>query len=331
MSQPSVGAGWLSPSRAWRLIECPASVRPVAGNGPGAATDQEVNTGTLAHRALERWIRAEGYRAGNPKAALAEAADACAAELPGGPPSSWRVSRARLVARGMSLVDLIGHRAPAQVLSEVELQDEDLCLRGQLDLLLLGDEIVVVDLKTQTLLDEGLPEWVQFQLRLYAHLIEKTYGALPARAEVFSLNRGRIEVPITEESLQAALGALASARAADPSLANPSPEVCLFCDRRLECEPHWGVAMSWQDTDAVAGVVVRVEEAATGVSAVLLETLAGRAWASGIPSDLIAATPGQQVRLVRMQHVGMNADLVALWRWRRLSAGRAATAAEWPA
>ena len=86
------------------------------------------------------------------------------------------MSRARLIARGMSLVDLIGDRPPEQVLSEIELRDEDLRLRGQLDLLLLGDEIVVVDLKTQTLLDEGLPEWVKFQLTVYAHLIQKAYG-----------------------------------------------------------------------------------------------------------------------------------------------------------
>ncbi|WP_433166368.1 PD-(D/E)XK nuclease family protein [Kribbella sp. CA-247076] len=329
MNQPSVGAGWLSPSRAWRLIECPASVQPVAGNGPGAATDQEVNTGTLAHRALERWIRAEGYRAGDPKAALAEAADACAAELPGGPPSSWRVSRARLVARGMSLVDLIGQRMPAQVLSEVKLQDDDLRLRGQLDLLLLGDDIVVVDLKTQTLLDEGLPEWVQFQLTLYAHLIEKIYGDLPARVEVFSLNRGRIDVPITKETLRDARGALAMARAANPSHAKPSREACQFCARRLECEPHWEVAMRWRNTDALEGAVVRVEEATTGVAAVLLEGLAGRAWASGIPTDLIAAaTPGQMLRLVRVHHVGVGADRVALWRWRRLSAGGVGTLSE---
>lgn len=320
MSQASAAGGWLSPTRAWRLIECPASVRPAAGTVPGADADLEVSTGTLAHRALERWIRAQGYRAEDPRAALAEAADDCAAELPGGAPSSWRVSRARLVARGMSLVELIGDRTPEQVLSEVELQDVDLRLRGQLDLLLLGDEIVVVDLKTQTLLEEELPEWAQFQLTIYAHLIEKTYGVLPARAEAFSLNRGRIEVPITEMSLQTTLAALASARAADPSHANPSPEVCLFCDRRLGCKPHWEVAMSWPNPDAVTGEVVRLEEAASGVCALLLDTPTGPAWASGIPIALLNAVPGQQVRLIRVHHVGVNTNGTSEWRWRRLSA-----------
>lgn len=320
MSQPSAPGGWLAPTRAWRLIECPASVRPVAIGGVGGQDDEEVNTGTLAHRVLERWIRTAGYRAPDPKDALAEVADACVSELHGSPPSSWRMSRARLIARGMSLVDLIGDRPPEHVLSEIELQDEDLRLRGQLDLLLLGDEIVVVDLKTQTLLDEGLPEWVKFQLTVYAHLVQKTYGTLPARAEVFSLNRGRREVKITEESLGDAMTALAIARAADPSHANPSPEACRFCDRRLGCEPHWAATATWPDVDAVEGTVQRAEHAATGVVALLLNTANGAAWISGIPSDLIGDPGRTRVRLIRVRSVRREADDATEWRWTRLSA-----------
>lgn len=320
MSQPSAGAGWLSPTRAWRLIECPASVLPVAGTVSGGNAKLAVNTGTLAHRALERWIRTEGYRAADPKAALAEAADACAAELAGEPPSSWRVSRARLVARGVSLVDLIGDRTPDQVLSEIGLKDEDLKLRGQPDLLLLGDEIVVVDLKTQALREEELPAWVEFQLMVYAHLIRTTYGTLPTRAEVFSLNRGRKEVAITEESLEMALVALASARAVDPSHANPSPEVCRFCDRRFACEPHWGVATSWPNADAVTGMVERTEHAAAGVVALLLATANGLAWISGIPERIASVSPKDTVRVVRVRRVGTADNGLREWRWRDSSA-----------
>jgi len=313
-------AGWLSPTRAWRLIECPASVLPAAGNGPSGGGDQEVNTGTLAHRALERWIRAEGYRAADPKAALAEAADACATELTGGLPASWRVSRARLVARGLSLVDLIGDRTPDQVHSEIELEDEDLRLRGRLDLLLLGDQIVVVDLKTQTLLEEGVPEGVAFQLAVYAHLIQRNYGTLPTRTEVFSLNRGRIVVPLTDESLRSALEALEKARAADSSIATPSSATCLFCDHRLSCEPHWDVAPGWPETDAVEGEIIRVESAATGVSAVHLDTFAGPVWVSGIPSVLVSGAPGERLRLVRIHGGRTGAGDLPEWRWTRRSA-----------
>jgi CRISPR/Cas system-associated exonuclease Cas4 (RecB family) len=302
-------------------------VRPVTVGTAGANNGQEVNAGTLAHRVLERWILAEGYRAADPKAALTEAADACVAELHGAPPSSWRVSRARLIARGMSLVDLIGDRAPEHVLSEIELKDEDLRLRGQLDLLLLGDETVVVDLKTQTLLDEELPEWVEFQLRVYAHLVEKTYGKLPARAEVFSLNRGRREVQITEESIQDALAGLATARAADLSSANPSPEVCRFCDRRLVCEPHWGVVTTWPDVDAVEGAVQRAEHAATGVVALLLETADGAAWVSGIPRAFADVIAGDVIRCVRVRHVETS-GATPEWRWRGMSTCRISAVAK---
>jgi hypothetical protein len=313
-------AGWLSPTRAWRLIECPASVRPAAGKGPAGGGDQEVNTGTLAHRVLERWIRAEGYRAADPKEELAEAADACASELRGEAPASWGVSRARLIARSLSLINLIGDRTPDQVLSEVELKDEDLRLRGQLDLLLLSDEIVVIDLKTQTLREDALPEWVTFQLTLYAHLVSKVYGKLPTRSEVFSLNRGRIVVPITDESLRSALELLATARAADSSLALPRREPCFFCDRRLNCEPHWDVATSWLDTDAVQGEIVRLEIAAKGVVAMLLDTSVGPAWATDIPASLVVGIPGQRVRLVRMHGRGATANGAGEWKWRPSSA-----------
>ena len=113
MSQPSA-AGWLSPTRAWRLIECPASVRPVAGNGPAGAGDQEVNTGTLAHRVLERWIRAEGYRAADPRRhsrrqRMPALPSSLVSHLPAG---GFRVPA---WLPGSSLVDLIGDRSPDQV------------------------------------------------------------------------------------------------------------------------------------------------------------------------------------------------------------------------
>ena len=223
MSDSSASADWLSPTRAWRLIECPASVRTAAVGGVSVVDhEQPINTGTLAHRALERWIRNGGYGEPNPGAVLAAAADSCAAEVPGGPPSGWNIVKYRLVARGPSLVDLIGERSPDDVLSEHVMHDHDLRLRGQLDLLLLGGEIVVVDLKTQTLIEDELPEWVQFQLNVYAHLVEKNYGSLPAHAEVFSLNRGRIEVSITQESLDGALDALAAARVSTPHMRTPA-------------------------------------------------------------------------------------------------------------
>ena len=209
---------------------------------------------------------------------------------------------------------------PTKCISEIELKDEDLRLRGQLDLLLLGDEIVVVDLKTQTLLEEGVPEGVAFQLAVYAHLIQKNYGTLPTRAEVFSLNRGRIVVPLTDESLSSALEALEKARAADSSIATPSSATCLFCDHRLSCEPHWDVAPGWPETDAVEGEIIRVESATTGVSAVHLNTFAGPVWVSGIPANLVSGVPGQRVRLVRMHGRRANADGVLEWRWTRVSA-----------
>lgn len=322
VSQPGPFAGWLSPTRAWRIVECPASVRPLA-SGVATVQDEQVNVGTLTHRVLEHWIRAAGYRTADPQGALADAADACESKLHGSPPPGWRISRARLIARGLSLVDLIGNRPPEHVVSEIELQDDDLRLRGQVDLLLLGDEIVVVDLKTETMLDEGLTDWMRFQLTIYAHLVQKTYGRLPDSAEVFSLNRGRRKVHITEESVRDALTALVTARAADRTHADPSPATCHFCGRRLECAPHWDASSTWPVRDAVEGVVERAEYAAAGMTALLLKTADGPEWVSRIPGAAGQAAPGDSVRIVRLKRVAPSRnDQMRAWSWQRTSAIR---------
>jgi RecB family exonuclease len=315
---------WLSPTRAWRMIQCPASVRPLVG-GATSATDladaSDVNAGTLAHRALERWIRLGGYHDADPVGALTEAVNACVAELPGDPPPGWTLARARLIARGPAVVELIGARAPEQIASEAELWDPHLRLRGKPDLILLGEEVVLLDLKTQTFRDDELPESIKFQLAVYAHLVEHTFGSRPDRAEVFSLSRGRIPVPISDAEIEAALAAVETARQLDREIAHPSLEVCRYCDRRCECEPHWHAAAGWPDTDCLEGTADRVEVAANGVAAVRVLTKQGPSWVSKIPADLLTIRAGDAVRFVRVRPIKIgDSDAPPEWRFGAMSA-----------
>ncbi|MFE6645098.1 RecB family exonuclease [Nocardioides sp. NPDC057772] len=310
---------WLSPTRAWRMIQCPASVRPLVG-GATSPTDladtSDVNAGTLAHRALERWIRSGGYHDTDPVGALKHAVSTCVAELPGDLPPGWTLARARLIARGPAVVELIGTRAPEQIVSEAELWEPHLRLRGKPDLILLGEEIVLLDLKTQTFLDDDLPESIKFQLAVYAHLVEHTFGSRPDRAEVFSLSRGRVLVPITDAEIDAALTAIETARQLDREIAQPSLEVCRYCDRRCECEPHWHAAAEWPDADCLEGIAERIEVATNGVAAVRVLTEQGPTWVSKIPADLLTGQPGEAIRLVRIRPIKTgDSDAPTGWRF----------------
>lgn len=308
-------ADWLSPTRAWRLSECPASVRLPAGTLSAATRSTEVNSGVLAHRALNRWIAEEGYRSAHPRSALADAADCCVRTAAVAPPGDWRVTRARLLARTPSILDLVSDRPPEHVLSEIELRDEQLRLRGELDLLLMGTEVAVVDLKTQTLKGRRLPRQVEFQLLTYAHLVRATHGRLPSQVKVLSLNRGLIDIPVTLGRIDRLLETLAAVRRADPHATNPDPETCRFCPRRLRCEDHWQAAAEWPGADAVRGRAIRVENAASGVSAVLLETPAGNAWVGGIPADIAPAAGERDVRVVRVRGGVVREDGLPQWQW----------------
>ncbi|WP_123813555.1 PD-(D/E)XK nuclease family protein [Myceligenerans xiligouense] len=318
------GREWLSPTRAWRLTECPASVGPTT-YATAKATTQDVNTGTLAHRVLKRWIAVEGYRAQDPRQTLSDAVNEHVAELGGRLPAGWALARARLLARGTALAALLGARSPDEVISEQEMMDPELRLRGTPDLVLLGPEVVLIDLKTQTFTKGDVPDSVKFQLTIYAYLVELTYGLRPDRVEVFSLNRGPIPVTVTDEGIKDALVQVASARASSRHDAKPAEVVCYFCRRRLECQPHWDAATKWPDADCVEGTLRRIEEATTGAVAVLIETKDGDVWVSGVPGELISGGPGDHARLVRLGRSRTNESGLTGRRWGHNSAVHIAT------
>jgi hypothetical protein len=161
---------------------------------------------------------------------------------------------------------------------------------------------------------------VIFQLTIYAHLIQKKYGVFPSHVEVFSLNRGRLPVTVTGESVLAALAAVAKARAVDPSVAYPAPETCRYCRRRLDYGPHWEAAPTWPSADCVQGPVERIELAANGVAALQVQSATGLVWVNGIPVALVTAGVGTHIRLVRLYHLGAGDERDTGLRWSASSA-----------
>lgn len=256
------------------------------------------------------------------KSALAKAADDCVAETGQPPPADWRMVRASLKARAPQLADVVGSRSIAEVVSETELRDQERKLRGIPDLLLLGDEVILLDLKTQQFDGDELPEAVQFQLNIYSHLVNVQYGSRPDRVEVFSLHRGRIPVAVTQESINNTLAEVDAGRACDQTDAHPEPDLCRYCDRRLICEPHWQALQGWLDPDALEGEIIDIEVATNGQAALRVQLADGATWVNRIPaSELKGSQPGQRVRLVRLRKPRPTDDgQFDGWGWQRVSA-----------
>ena len=309
--------GWLSPTRVWRLTECPASVGPVL-SAPVTSSDSAPSAGSTAHRAVQLWIESDGYRDSDPRSSLVEALAAALAELNGAVPAAWPRTRARLLSRSRELTDLLV--GGEDVRCEEELQDLPRALRGTPDIVVLRtNDAVVIDMKTQTLKEESLPPWIVFQLTIYAHLVQHTFGVFPNQVEVFSLNRGRLPVVVTPTSLETALAVVANARAADTSIAHPALDTCRYCRRRLDCRPHWDAATLWPRADCVEGTIERMERAANATAAVLVRTQTGGHWVSAIPSGLVTASAGAHVRFVRLYRPGVESDASG-FRWSSQSA-----------
>jgi hypothetical protein len=311
---------WLSPTRVWRLTECPASAGPVISKpltNPGGTQ----NAGSVAHLALQSWIQDGGYRDADPRNRLARAVETVLADFNGYTPPGWAVTHARLLSRATMLAELLNADANAQVISEKELRDPALALRGTPDVVVLGGgSAAIIDLKTQTLHGESLPPWVIFQLTVYAHLVEQEHGVFPNQVEVFSLNRGRLPVTVTRASVVGALATVAKARAADPSVAYPAPETCRYCRRRFDCGPHWEAAPTWPRADCVQGPVERIERAENSTAAVQVQSATGLIWVSGIPAALVTASVGTHIRLVRLYRPGASDEAATGFRWSASSA-----------
>ncbi|MCV7155019.1 PD-(D/E)XK nuclease family protein [Mycobacterium pyrenivorans] len=317
MTDP-VDREWLSPTRAWRLTECAASVSPVV-NTAIALTSDAPNAGTVAHRAVQLWIKSDGYRDGDVRGRLSDAINTVLAETGGRPVvGEWTSTRARLLARASQLAERL-HQG-SRVISEEELRDPRRALLGTPDIVVIGqDGAIVIDLKTPTARDASIPPWIDFQLTIYAHLVQHEYGVLPRRAEVFRLNKGLMPIGVSQSSVAAALDLVEYARQADRSVATPSLETCRYCRRRIDCESHWDAAPAWTSSDCAEGAIERIERAANGVTAILLRSEVGTHWVSGVPTELVTASIGDHLRLVRLQRSKSTVDLVG-FKWSRVSA-----------
>lgn len=293
--------GWLSPTSAWRLVQCPAALPGPAWSGqPLQQSGPSSDAGTLAHEAMRSWVNAGSWRS-DPSGGLLRSAFDEAAALAGVDVAAVPrgvLTRARLGGLAGTLISALDGAGTDAVASEVDLADEPMLFHGRADIIVTGPHPAVLDLKTGKMSAGEVQEHIRFQLLMYAHLFRVVYGKLPERLEVLSLAQGRIDIPFGARDVADAVAAVARAR--DEAGGEPAPAsvLCRGCPRRMACDSHW--ALEEDDRpDTVQGEVTEVTVAATGVLGVRLraepETWVTQLQPHQVPPGL---QPGYSVRMV---------------------------------
>lgn len=319
MTKSTLTTRWLSPTSASRLLACPASL----GRPQGTLGLLEPNAGTIAHRAIQRWIEtgdwADPIQRGE-RLVVHFDTTACDARADIAVLRDGRMTRARLAARADQLSAELTEftSGGASIACEQPLSDPRRRLRGIPDVAVHGLRSAVIDFKTGRDATVPLSEKVRLQLLIYAHLYRCVYGQLPEMVEAFSFIHGPLRVSVDGASVEATLSAITEARAQDPELARPSPTVCAFCARRFVCEPHWNAVPTWDAPDALEGRIGQVERARNGAVALLIETNAGTQWITHIPHDRLPAHAevGSYVRIIHVHRKHSNDPEVSGLEWR---------------
>ena len=305
------GVPWLSPTSAARLLACPASVTGLAIGPPprSPAPSTGTSAGALAHAALQRWVMADDWRYGDRDGALVDHfhAAAKARKIAVAAVMDGRATEARLGQRASSLGKLMrqaGDDATAE--AEVTLHDSQRRVWGTLDLLVTSNRGVwLIDLKSgMDAAQSSLPAFIRSQLLIYRHLVAAVRGRAPTWIGVFSLRQGATQVPLSESDGSSLFGLLDEARSAwmaHERPAWPSPEVCKYCTRRPECDPHWIALEAWGDADGLEGQLVRAQTAANGRTALLVRNATGSAWVSDMRGEELQRLVGHRVRIIRIR------------------------------
>lgn len=272
---------WLSATSAGRLLRCPASAAFTRAPKaiPSSPPD---NAGTFAHLAMSAWLVSGAWLDDEPGRALQTAWDreAVRRKIDVKRLRDSVLTRSRLRSRGAELATLL-KSSGSRARSEVFLRDQVHRVFGQLDIVV--DDArggAVVDLKTGR---DGYSDGVRTQLLIYAHLFRQESGHLPASLVAFSLRHGAAQLEFSQADIDELLARVESARA-QTATAVPDERGCKYCHRRLKCEPHWAVAMTWTDPDCVEGSVRKVETSVAGLTAVRISTAVGEQWITGLPS-----------------------------------------------
>jgi len=279
-----VSSPWINASSAYQLLVCPQrwleSVAPSGRvkNRPAnsiGSTGAQVS-GTLVHSSVEYWINSGLWRDPQSDRIITDQFRV-SAEAEGVPLGRTRLLAASLETRLQDLRSVLDERI-TDALAEEEVADDETHIRGKIDILCTGpDYAAVIDIKTgRTIDDEGefLKE-ITTQLAVYCWLI-RALAPLP-KAVIVSIGKGVKELPMTSDFTDSTVSQLIEARsqAMLNPVTKPGDDACRFCSLRPVCGPHWVEVSAGKITDAVEGVVTKVESGAGGQFMIQFESKAG--------------------------------------------------------
>ena len=159
--------GWLSPTSAWRLVQCPAALPGAAWSGqPSQQVGLASDAGSLAHEAMRSWVDAGSWRS-DPSGQLLRSAFDEAAALAGVDVAAVPrgvLTRARLGGLAGTLISALDGAGTDAVACEVDLTDDRMLFHGRADIIVTGPHPAVLDLKTGKMRAGEVQEGVRFQL-----------------------------------------------------------------------------------------------------------------------------------------------------------------------
>lgn len=255
--------------------------------------------GTVAHAALEEWIRNAEWREVDSGDRLATRFRDLA------PPDEGLIGEvrqinSRLRVRGAQLGSFLQSEGFSLVEPEVFLSDESQMIRGKLDIVAHGqDRITVLDFKTGGGYQPGqpLPESATAQLAIYEELVRQRWN-MPTRSGIFSLQQGLLWSGSPAQTVVQSLLTIRDEIEAGNHPASPDERHCMWCTARMDCEEQWAAAESTDWGDCVTGRVVRIDQGTMGLHAVLIEGPAGETLVCGATTLWPTPSPGDTVAVI---------------------------------
>lgn len=317
-------ANWLTATGSARAAICGASL--TRGSGPTRMTRSPQTTGAIAHLVLESWLRANGWNSGHPRVAFAEALASVEettgrrlAGMSGG--AKIQLQLQQKVAGLTVLLQELGTTA-GEIDVEEPLVDERRHFWGIPDVLVRASGWLIIDLKTGRSTDSSLAT-ARAQLLLYAHLVSTMHGRLPSELAVLSTVGGLQRVEFRPADVAAHVSMLAELRNTKEPDARPDSEVCRFCPKRFECEPHWNALPTWTGADAVQGRVITSERSRNGRLAITFveDDSEQTALVWDIDGATVRTRPGAGSRVAFIR-LSPSAATERSWRWSQYSAVR---------
>lgn len=329
----------ISPARIERLLSCPLRVAfeqdaqdAATGSSRGAghgATSLPAAVGTAVHRAIELAIDQRL----DADAAWDLACDEVA-ERGTDPREANNATRMRLrLGRRLpQLIQFIDDKHPLEILTEHWMRSIDGRLQGRADLVLLGEEAVVVDVKSGlSENDDGSPRdaYVR-QLAVYAHLVAESHEVGDVTCAIFSLRDGMVPVHLRTDDRDAMVAEAIHSldafnmRVPHDQPAQPSCSACSWCPYLTECDAAWravtdGTIDSLNSGLAVRGAitddpqVARNDRAALRVSS-RQGSAQGDLLVTDVPAALVVgAKAGDDVAVTGLR-MGSDNPVVLTWR-----------------